>query len=97
MTDGVYLNIETLALSIEKRKIHLITLSSLVKSTDRNEDYFNDNLFPEKERRAVRFKDDKPVVLVTARVHPGEAPSSFVMEGLVYFLLSDGKFFANLC
>jgi hypothetical protein len=38
----------------------------------------------------MRFKDDKPVVLVTARVHPGEAPSSYVLEGMVRFLLGEG-------
>ena len=31
----------------------------------------------------------KPVVLLTARVHPGETPSSFVMHGAVTFLTSD--------
>lgn len=30
-----------------------------------------------------------PVVFVTARVHPGETPASFVMEGLLEFLVSD--------
>lgn len=30
-------------------------------------------------------------MFLTARVHPGEVQSSFALEGLVYFLLSDCK------
>ena len=30
----------------------------------------------------------RPVVFVTARVHPGETPASFVMHGFVEWLLS---------
>ena len=30
----------------------------------------------------------RPVIFVTARVHPGETPASFVMHGFVEWLLS---------
>ena len=30
----------------------------------------------------------RPVIFVTARVHPGETPASFVVQGLVAWLLS---------
>jgi len=33
-------------------------------------------------------KMDKPYVLLTGRVHPGESNSSFIMEGLIDFLVS---------
>ena len=33
----------------------------------------------------------RPVVVVTARVHPGETPASFVCHGLVDWLLSTSK------
>jgi hypothetical protein len=31
----------------------------------------------------------KPVVFLSARVHPGEVPSSFVLNGLINFLLKE--------
>lgn len=39
-----------------------------------------DNLFPEETKR---------IVFVTARVHPGETPSSFVCQGFIDFLISN--------
>lgn len=32
---------------------------------------------------------DKPVVFVSARVHPGETPSSFVLKGFLNFILKE--------
>lgn len=47
------------------------------------EEVFDDKLFPE-GKRPLRF--NKPVVLISARVHPGETPASFAMEGVIDFL-----------
>ncbi len=30
----------------------------------------------------------KPVVLITGRVHPGETPSSYAMDGIIKFLMN---------
>ena len=35
-----------------------------------------------------RFRNTKPIILITARVHPLETPSSYVMDGIMDFLLS---------
>lgn len=32
---------------------------------------------------------DRPAVILSARVHPGESNSSFIMEGMIEFLVSD--------
>ena len=32
---------------------------------------------------------DKPIVMLTGRVHPGETNSSWIMEGILNFLTSD--------
>ena len=34
-------------------------------------------------------KEEKELIFITARVHPGETNSSFVCEGLMNFLLGD--------
>ena len=35
------------------------------------------------------FKAKKPVVFLTARVHPGETPASFFLEALIRILISN--------
>jgi murein tripeptide amidase MpaA len=49
-------------------------------------------MFPEKQLRPAIF--DKKYVLISARVHPGETPSSFMLKGLLDFL-GDGSIDAN--
>eukprot|EP00948_MAST-09A_sp_MAST-9A-sp1_P001327 g1327.t1 len=46
-------------------------------------------LFP-RGRRALTFSN-KPVVFISARVHPGETPASHVMNGIIDFLLQPGS------
>lgn len=51
---------------------------------------FEDNVFnrlPEVTIRPHAFQASKQVVLITCRVHPGETPASYSLEGLLQFLL----------
>lgn len=52
-----------------------------------------DGLFPDAqgdpESRPVRF--DKPTVFISSRVHPGETPASFVLEGIWKFLTNENS------
>lgn len=41
---------------------------------------FSENIHPTKQKR---------VIFITARVHPGESPSSYVCEGLMEYLLEN--------
>lgn len=40
----------------------------------------------------LRFDNNKMVVFISARVHPGEVPSSYVMRGIINFLLNTLNF-----
>jgi len=62
----LYTRRETLAESIQKRNVELVTITSDLEDTER----------------------PRKVVVVLARVHPGESPSSFVCQGLMDFLVS---------
>lgn len=42
---------------------------------------------PDSEPRPLVVK--KPTVFLTARVHPGESPASFVLNGILNFLLNE--------
>jgi len=53
-----------------------------------SEDCIDKFLFPEVNQvpRAAKFRSNKPVILISSRVHPGETPSSYTMRGILKFL-----------
>lgn len=46
-----------------------------------------EGLFPEGTSDTRPFVFDKPTIFISSRVHPGETPASFVLDGIVKFLL----------
>ncbi|KAL4471783.1 hypothetical protein ABPG72_008801 [Tetrahymena utriculariae] len=86
----IYFNREILTYTPQLRLINLLTISSHDEKSPQKESYISDALFPERdfEQRAVRFKPNKPIVLISARVHPGETPASYALEGFLKFLLN---------
>ena len=47
-------------------------------------------LFPEYSSKEKRpFKFNKPTVFISCRVHPGETPASFVLDGIWNILFED--------
>lgn len=44
----------------------------------------------------IRFSKDKPIIFITARVHPGETPASFLMNGIIKFLLDKTNIFSKI-
>ena len=53
-----------------------------------------EGLFPEHsendENNKRPFKFDKPTIFISSRVHPGETPASFVLDG-IWSILTDEK------
>jgi murein tripeptide amidase MpaA len=44
----------------------------------------------------IKFRNNKPIIFVSARVHPIETPSSFCMKGIIDFLLDKKDYRAYL-
>ncbi|CAI2372499.1 unnamed protein product [Moneuplotes crassus] len=91
--DHVYYHKELLGRSIENRRVDLITLTSKTGMTEEHEDLI-ENCFPEhegdKSKRPFKFENKKTVFL-SARVHPGETPASFVLNGIFDILLNTNR------
>lgn len=85
--DDIYYYREVVCFSLEGRRVDLITISSYHNISTERETRLK-NLFPEQHvPRPFRFMGKK-VIFVSARVHPGETPSSFVFHGLLTLLLN---------
>lgn len=70
---------------------HLLKRKTIAESPGKNyvELLTITNFKPAEEGKSNRaLHDHKKTVFVTARVHPGETPSSFVAEGMIDFLVS---------
>ncbi|XP_018403598.1 PREDICTED: cytosolic carboxypeptidase-like protein 5 [Cyphomyrmex costatus] len=85
--DDIYYHRECAIKSLEDRRLDILTISSYHNISMEREDRLS-NMFPEKsEERSYKFRDKK-VIFISARVHPGETPSSFVLNGFLNFLLN---------
>ena len=98
--NAIYYHRENAVYSCEKRRIDLLTLTGMNGITDEREEKLAD-LFPAPAAatastakpgsntlniRPFKFANKK-VIFVSARVHPGETQSSFVISGMLKFLL----------
>ena len=74
---------------MEGRRLDLITITG-VNSISKNRELVPSGLFPEaKQTPRPHSFPGKKVIFLSARVHPGETCSSFVMLGILKFLLND--------
>jgi hypothetical protein len=90
----VYYHRELLVHSIEGRRVELLTITSCTGKNVERESTL-EGLFPEKGPRPHRFRG-KPAIYVGARVHPGESASSYMVHGLIAFLLQPRNPYARL-
>jgi hypothetical protein len=71
--------------------MELLTISGLDKITTEREELI-EGLFPESSsdfnNRPFKFKN-KQTIFLTSRVHPGETPASFVLNGILNFITNE--------
>lgn len=84
--DDIYYHRECLIFSLEGRRVDLLTITSHHGICTEREERLK-NLFPDNQPRPFKFTGKK-VIFISARVHPGETPSSFVFNGFLNLLLT---------
>lgn len=82
----IYYCRELLTYSVEQRRIDLVTITSYHGIMAEREDRIPD-LFPEGLRHRCHKFRNKKIVFISSRVHPGETPASFVLNGFIKLLL----------
>ena len=87
---SVYFHRELVTKSLENRRLDLVTITGM-NNIIRDKEPLLTNLFPEHDsdgsKRCHKFTNKKTVFL-SARVHPGETCSSYVINGFIKFLLN---------
>jgi hypothetical protein len=79
----IYFTRELLTHSLDGRRIDLLTLTTYKDLLFERESHI-EGLFPETKARPYKAK--KPIIFISARVHPGEVPGSHILNGLLDFL-----------
>ncbi|KAE8742273.1 hypothetical protein FOCC_FOCC012202 [Frankliniella occidentalis] len=85
--DDIYYHREVASFSLDGRRLDLLTITSHHGITPYREPRLK-NLFPDLETPRPYIFSGKKVIFVSARVHPGEVPSSYVLNGLLESLLN---------
>ena len=88
---SIYCHRETLVQTLDLRAVDLITISStdgMLNSAETRPD--SSMLFPiSSETPSNEFSPSKPVVFISARVHPGETPSFLFRSFFFSFVVTD--------
>ncbi|XP_065185389.1 uncharacterized protein LOC135815954 isoform X2 [Sycon ciliatum] len=81
--EDVYLRRQLLCKTLTGNDCHLLTIGSpdLAATEDSNPN-------PEKNEASASNHSGKQYIVISSRVHPGESNSSWVMEGILQFLVS---------
>ncbi|CDW82706.1 zinc carboxypeptidase family protein [Stylonychia lemnae] len=91
-----YFHKQTIIKSLEGRDIDLITITANNKSLEELEPVIeNEHIIKQNpELQAKRF--DKPCIMVTSRVHCGETPGSYMLQGMLDLLMDFTKPYAKI-
>ncbi|KAL3280285.1 hypothetical protein HHI36_017776 [Cryptolaemus montrouzieri] len=85
--DDIYYVRECVCHSLDNRRVDLLTITSKKGMSNAREARLKNLFTNENVPRPHRFPDKK-VIFLSARVHPGETPSSFVFNGFLHLLLN---------
>ena len=90
-SETIYFHKEILALSLENRPMELLTITGKDEKIMTERESLIEGLFPyyDGENEIRPFITNKPTVFLTARVHPGETPASYVLNGILNFILNE--------
>ena len=68
----------------------LVTITSRLKSDPKNYNQIKLTEFEDDDSKlSLPMYKKKKYVIITSRVHPGESNSSYMMQGLIKYLLGD--------
>ena len=87
---NIYYHDEILTLSKEKRKVHLLTITSRKNIITNKKEQNINGLFPDKNRCNL-IMHDKHIIFITARVHPGETPGTLTFNGILKLLMDNNN------
>lgn len=76
---------EVLAKSLDGRDVEILTISAKKNFTNEREEK-EPGFYPNNYPRC--FKATKPIVFISCRVHPGETPSSYMLDSIIQMLVS---------
>lgn len=93
--DDIYYYRELLINSYEQRRIDLVTITNFHGIEDKREERLT-NLFPDYSKSRCHTFRDKKIIFISSRVHPGETPASFVLNGFVNLLLDRKNHIASI-
>ncbi|XP_054723482.1 cytosolic carboxypeptidase-like protein 5, partial [Uloborus diversus] len=91
---AIYYCRELLCNSTEGNKVELLTITSCKGLSMEREKSLPD-LFPDSSKPRCHVFQNKKIIFVSSRVHPGETPSSFVFNGMLDYLLYSKDCSAN--
>lgn len=83
--------------SLQRRRVDLLTITAIPKTQEEPDVLPQDlpcAMLPSNSNM-LKF-ENRPIIFISARVHPGETPSQFVLLGILRFLLSDDPRACNL-